>query len=116
MDTVARIAIRWGLEPPSATDPSADWIYAPDGSRKRLSHQERSALLREKNRGEADLDPCWNPHGVRRYAAAVTDRSECLAGILALAESFTPGHRDGIGRNLEAVSNAAEKLVGSLLR
>jgi DNA-binding IclR family transcriptional regulator len=109
MDAVARIAARWGLTP-SAESESDCWIYEQDGSRKRLEHEKRVALLREKGRNEADMDIFWNPHGVRRYAVAVSDRNGRLAGILALAESFTPSHEEGIDRNLDILSDAAGQL------
>ena len=36
------------------------------------------------------MDVEYNPNGVRRYAAAVRKSDGTLAGIIALAENFTP--------------------------
>lgn len=110
LEAVLRAALAAGLKP-EANDDGKWWTYDENGEVLRLSAKAaRQALAQAATAQASAADPCVNPNGVRRHAAAVRDAAGALLGVLAIAESYSPGAAARFARNMVAVCAAAARL------
>lgn len=86
LDAVALLLLQAG---PRAGDWNGWWTYQADG-RRPLTAQEVDERVAALEPGAAACDWAWNANGIRRLALPVRWPSGALAGILAIAERFTP--------------------------
>lgn len=108
LEAVARLALAAGVAPAAATY----WQYRA-GQPAPLSRPELTAALAAAAGGRT-RDREYNPNGVRRYAAAVRQPDGTLAGILALAESFTPDAEREAAARLKILGRQAAALTAAL--
>lgn len=91
------------------------WVYGPDGEKVPFAASDRDRYLETVKAAQLTVDRNWNRNGIRRYATALIHSGE-LVGVLALAETFTPGADNRIDANLERLRLAAktiEKEIGN---
>ncbi len=103
LEAVTRIGLGVGLFDYGAI---SYWYYDEEGERPHMPAEVRDAQIQEAKDKRLTMDFNWNSNGLRRYAAAVMDGQK-LIGILALAETFTPGANKRIDFNLGELKQAA---------
>jgi DNA-binding IclR family transcriptional regulator len=107
LEAVTRIGLGVGLYDYSATE---YWYYDEEGERPEVSATVRDAQVQEAKDRRVTMDFNWNSNGLRRYAAGVMDGQK-LIGILALAETFTPGANKRIESNLKELKQSAVSIA-----
>jgi DNA-binding IclR family transcriptional regulator len=102
-EAVARLCLAFNT---SLLSTGGYWNYET-GTRKPIEPDKQSSMLKEAANELAVMDVEYNPNGVRRYAAAVRKPDGTLAGIIALAENFTPSADAKANEKLQALKKYA---------
>jgi len=85
------------------------WRYERDGIPGKLSAEGAAEVVAAAAESGCAEDEHWNPHGVRRMAAVVTQDGRPV-GVLALARHFTPAGRKNTQSDFRALRRQAARL------
>lgn len=114
LDAVIRIAAAVGVVDCRKFEPEAGYKFYKNGEYVHIPLEESLELVSKVDDSLLTYDPEWNNFGIRRHAVGVKDGTGKLAGILAIATSFTPKADAEIDRINDQLRDSGRRLENVL--
>jgi DNA-binding IclR family transcriptional regulator len=113
LDAVNRVAMASGAIDCRQNEPDTGYSTYKDGKHIHIPIHEAQTLVTQVGDELLTYDHEWNNNGIRRHAIGIKGRNGELAGILAIASSFTPQadkEIEQLNEQLKTYGNRLKKL------
>jgi DNA-binding IclR family transcriptional regulator len=111
LDAVVCVAMASGDIDCREKEPDNGYVIYKFGQQTHISLDESLELVSHAGDGLMTYDNEWNGNGIRRHAVGVKSPNGSLAGILAVATSFTPQADSEIKKVNNSLQACAKKLA-----
>lgn len=110
LEAVIRVAAAAGIVDCRKFEPADGYRFYRNGEAIHIQLDEALQLVSQVDESLLIYDREWNSQGIRRHAIGIKSQSTGLAGILAVATSFTPQADAEIDRINDQLRNSGRQL------
>ena len=110
LEAVNRVVMASGLVDCRKYEPANGYSTYKNGKLINIPLDKALEMVNQISDDLLTFDPEWNSFGIRRHAVGVKDKSDGLAGVIAIAAGFTPQADAEIEKLNQLLKHSANKI------